>query len=69
MVMSIGWNPFFGNSEKTAEPWLLADFEAPFYDQEIRLVACGYVRPEVCVCGGAGGVGAVCVCVYVGGWG
>ncbi len=27
MVMSIGWNPFFKNDEKTAEPWLLADFD------------------------------------------
>lgn len=46
MVMSIGWNPFYGNKEKTAEPWVLADFEKPFYDEEIRLVACAYVRPE-----------------------
>lgn len=29
-----------------AEPWLLATFDQPFYDQEIRLVVCGYVRPE-----------------------
>jgi FAD synthase len=27
MVMSIGWNPFYNNSEKTAEPWILHDFE------------------------------------------
>jgi hypothetical protein len=126
MVMSIGWNPFYNNTEKTAEPWLLHDFDQvrgklrqrqhdladsciaaccreglqactgvlcrqimgtvnttascsianmcsdslhapnpaycqatmatrcfivyvplqPFYDQEIRLVVCGYVRPE-----------------------
>lgn len=24
--MSIGWNPVFGNKEKTAEPWILHDF-------------------------------------------
>ncbi|GBF97446.1 bifunctional riboflavin kinase FMN phosphatase-like [Raphidocelis subcapitata] len=46
MVMSIGWNPFYGNAEKTAEPWLLADFPEPFYGEEIRLVVCGYIRPE-----------------------
>lgn len=46
MVMSIGWNPFYGNKEKTAEPWILHKFEEPFYDQEIRLAICGYVRPE-----------------------
>ena len=27
MVMSIGWNPFYGNKEKTAEPWILHHFE------------------------------------------
>eukprot|EP00879_Flechtneria_rotunda_P032054 GHRR01035204.1.p1 GENE.GHRR01035204.1~~GHRR01035204.1.p1 ORF type:complete len:375 (+),score=85.29 GHRR01035204.1:585-1709(+) len=27
MVMSIGWNPFYSNKEKTAEPWILHDFE------------------------------------------
>ncbi|WIA22630.1 hypothetical protein OEZ86_009609 [Tetradesmus obliquus] len=46
MVMSIGWNPFYNNTEKTAEPWILHDFEQPFYGQEIRLLVCGYVRPE-----------------------
>jgi riboflavin kinase len=25
--MSIGWNPFYQNKEKTAEPWVLHDFE------------------------------------------
>jgi hypothetical protein len=25
--MSIGFNPHYGNSEKTAEPWLLHTFE------------------------------------------
>jgi riboflavin kinase len=27
MCMSIGWNPFYGNKEKTAEPWLLHTFD------------------------------------------
>jgi riboflavin kinase len=46
MVMSIGFNPFYGNDEKTAEPWLLAKYDEPFYGAEIRLVVCGYIRPE-----------------------
>ena len=29
MVMSIGWNPHYGNSEKTAEPWLLHSRRQP----------------------------------------
>ena len=26
MVMSVGYNPFYGNTAKTCEPWLLAEF-------------------------------------------
>mmetsp|Transcript_37821 Transcript_37821/g.119301 ORF Transcript_37821/g.119301 Transcript_37821/m.119301 type:complete len:201 (-) Transcript_37821:21-623(-) len=46
MVMSIGWNPFYKNEEKTVEPWLLHEFEEDFYGEELRLVVCGYIRPE-----------------------
>lgn len=46
MVMSIGWNPYFNNTEKTIEPWLLHDFDEDFYGEELRLVIVGYIRPE-----------------------
>lgn len=46
MVMSIGWNPYFDNPEKTIEPWLLHDFGEDFYGEELRLVVVGYIRPE-----------------------
>ncbi|GKV30920.1 hypothetical protein SLEP1_g39687 [Rubroshorea leprosula] len=46
MVMSIGWNPFFNNAEKTIEPWLLHEFNENFYGEELRLVIVGYIRPE-----------------------
>ena len=46
MVMSIGFNPYYNNTEKTAEPWLLHEFKDNFYDQELRLLICGYLRPE-----------------------
>ncbi|XP_022886311.1 bifunctional riboflavin kinase/FMN phosphatase isoform X1 [Olea europaea var. sylvestris] len=46
MVMSIGWNPYFDNSEKTIEPWLLHDFNEDFYGEELRLAIVGYIRPE-----------------------
>ena len=26
-AMSIGWNPFFANKHKTAEPWILHEFD------------------------------------------
>ncbi|XP_021726341.1 bifunctional riboflavin kinase/FMN phosphatase-like [Chenopodium quinoa] len=46
MVMSIGWNPYFNNPEKTIEPWLLHEFEDDFYGEELRLIVVGYIRPE-----------------------
>ncbi|XAR53670.1 Riboflavin kinase [Bertholletia excelsa] len=46
MVMSIGWNPFFNNAEKTIEPWLLQEFGEDFYGEELRLAIVGYIRPE-----------------------
>ncbi|ESR62456.1 hypothetical protein CICLE_v10015592mg [Citrus x clementina] len=46
MVMSIGWNPYFDNAEKTIEPWLLHEFDEDFYDEELHLVIVGYIRPE-----------------------
>ncbi|KAL9995841.1 putative riboflavin kinase [Helianthus debilis subsp. tardiflorus] len=48
MVMSIGWNPYFDNTEKTIEPWLLHKFDEDFYGEELHLVIVGYIRPEVC---------------------
>ena len=48
VAMSVGWNPHFGDLErKTIEAWLLHDFEADFYDQRLKLVVVGYVRPEL----------------------
>ncbi|GJN01121.1 hypothetical protein PR202_ga18360 [Eleusine coracana subsp. coracana] len=46
MVMSIGWNPYFDNTEKTVEPWLLNDFGEDFYGEELHLAIVGYIRPE-----------------------
>ncbi|GLI60027.1 hypothetical protein VaNZ11_002092 [Volvox africanus] len=45
-VLSIGWNPFFANKEKTLEPWILHSFDEAFYGETLSLVICGYVRPE-----------------------
>ncbi|KAG0613691.1 hypothetical protein M758_6G122300 [Ceratodon purpureus] len=46
MVMSVGWNPYFENSQKTVEPWILHDFSEDFYGEELRLIVVGYIRPE-----------------------
>ncbi|RWW43443.1 hypothetical protein BHE74_00050896 [Ensete ventricosum] len=47
MVMSIGWNPYFDNTKKPIEAWLLHDFEDDFYGEELRLAMVDYIRPEV----------------------
>ncbi|KAJ4803249.1 Riboflavin kinase [Rhynchospora pubera] len=46
MVMNIGWNPYFANTEKTIEPWLLHEFDEDFYGEELRLAIIGYIKPE-----------------------
>eukprot|EP00890_Picochlorum_soloecismus_P003117 jgi/Picsp_1/3806/NSC_01318-R1_riboflavin kinase len=44
---SIGWNPVFKNANKTCEPWILHDFGGEcFVGKIIRLIICGYIRPE-----------------------
>ncbi|CAE8707691.1 unnamed protein product, partial [Polarella glacialis] len=46
-AMSVGWNPTFTDVKaKTIEPWILHDYETDFYGSELRLMICGFVRPE-----------------------
>mmetsp|Transcript_104155 Transcript_104155/g.179455 ORF Transcript_104155/g.179455 Transcript_104155/m.179455 type:complete len:392 (-) Transcript_104155:940-2115(-) len=48
MVMSIGFNPTFSDvKKKCVEPHLLHKFDNDFYGEQLRLVICGYVRPEL----------------------
>jgi len=44
MVMSIGWNPFFQNKEKSVEVHILKKFENDFYGEEIKVIAIGFIR-------------------------
>ncbi|TNY17641.1 riboflavin kinase [Rhodotorula diobovata] len=46
MVMSIGWNPFYNNSTRTAEVHILHAYPADFYGKELRVVMLGFIRPE-----------------------
>jgi HAD superfamily hydrolase (TIGR01509 family) len=48
MCCSIGYNPVFNNTDKTCEAWILHDFGpgASFVGETIRLIICGYIRPE-----------------------
>lgn len=48
VAMSVGWNPTFTDVKaKTVEPWILHDYAEDFYGNELRLVVCGFVRPEL----------------------
>lgn len=46
MVMSIGYNPFYKNSVRSAEVHILHDFDSDFYDAHMRLLILGFIRPE-----------------------
>ncbi|KAK5661947.1 hypothetical protein OQA88_10057 [Cercophora sp. LCS_1] len=46
MVMSIGYNPFYKNTVRSAEVHVLSNFEADFYGVEMRLLILGFIREE-----------------------
>ena len=46
MVMSIGYNPFYQNTTRTAEVHILYPFAHDFYGAHMRLAILGYIRPE-----------------------
>lgn len=47
MVMSIGYNPFYNNTTRTAEVHILHDFAGvDFYGAPLRIAILGYIRAE-----------------------
>ncbi|OAF61988.1 riboflavin kinase [Pseudogymnoascus destructans] len=46
MVMSIGYNPFYGNTLRSAEVHIMHSFPADFYGSQMALSILGYIRPE-----------------------
>ena len=47
MVMSVGWNPFYKNTERTIEVHVMHPYPNDFYGSEMRAVALGYIWPEL----------------------
>ncbi|KAI1728013.1 riboflavin kinase domain-containing protein [Ditylenchus destructor] len=45
MVMSVGFNPHFGNEKKTLEVHILKEFNEDFYDKMVEAVALSFIRP------------------------
>lgn len=47
-VLSIGWNPFYKNKQRTVEAYLCHDFGGrDFYDQRMQLLICAFLRPQL----------------------
>lgn len=46
-VMSIGWNPFYGNKEKAIELHIVHQFPKDFYGATVCFNVLGYIRPEL----------------------
>ncbi|KAI8124753.1 putative riboflavin kinase [Lucilia cuprina] len=46
MVMSIGWNPFYDNKEKSIETHILHEFNRDLYGCLLKVCIVGYLRPE-----------------------
>jgi riboflavin kinase len=46
MVMSIGYNPFYKNTVRSAEVHVLHKFEKDFYGSEMKVLLMGFIRPE-----------------------
>jgi FAD synthase len=46
MCVSIGWNPYFKNEQKTIEAHLLHEFEQDFYGETLELDVVGFIREE-----------------------
>eukprot|EP00730_Choanoeca_flexa_P020195 TRINITY_DN9876_c0_g1_i5.p1 TRINITY_DN9876_c0_g1~~TRINITY_DN9876_c0_g1_i5.p1 ORF type:complete len:149 (+),score=18.61 TRINITY_DN9876_c0_g1_i5:177-623(+) len=45
-VMSVGWNPYYKNTKKSAEVHILHQFEDDFYGETMRMLVLGHIRPE-----------------------
>mmetsp|Transcript_38200 Transcript_38200/g.75189 ORF Transcript_38200/g.75189 Transcript_38200/m.75189 type:complete len:180 (-) Transcript_38200:495-1034(-) len=46
-VLSLGNNPHFNNKEETVEAYLVHQFPEDFYGATMKLMICGYLRPQV----------------------
>lgn len=47
MVMSYGWNPYYKNTIRTAEVHIIHDFKHDFYNEQLRVIVAGFIRPEL----------------------
>ncbi|XP_030373501.1 putative riboflavin kinase [Scaptodrosophila lebanonensis] len=46
MVMSVGWNPFYNNKEKSVETHILHNYNCDLYGNTLKICIVGFLRPE-----------------------
>lgn len=46
MVMSVGWNPYYKNTVRSAEVHIIHEFEQDFYGKDLKIIVIGFIRPE-----------------------
>ncbi|XP_017784170.1 PREDICTED: riboflavin kinase [Nicrophorus vespilloides] len=47
MVISIGWNPFYKNEQKSMETHIIHTFDGDLYGKILKIAILGYLRPEL----------------------
>ncbi|KAA1064444.1 riboflavin kinase [Puccinia graminis f. sp. tritici] len=46
MVMSVGYNPVYGNKSRTIEVHVIHTFDQDFYGETVKVIVTGFIRPE-----------------------
>ncbi|PLW16486.1 hypothetical protein PCANC_18570 [Puccinia coronata f. sp. avenae] len=46
MVMSVGYNPVYGNTSRTIEVHVIHTFDQDFYGDLVKVIVTGFIRPE-----------------------
>lgn len=46
MVMSVGWNPYYKNTVRSAEIHIMHEFDSDFYGKSMKVIVIGFIRPE-----------------------
>eukprot|EP00056_Hartaetosiga_gracilis_P008312 m.118463 g.118463 ORF g.118463 m.118463 type:complete len:160 (+) comp12893_c8_seq2:43-522(+) len=45
-VMSVGWNPFYNNTKRSAEVHIIHKFASDFYGENLTMAVVGFIRAE-----------------------
>lgn len=45
-MLSIGFNPYYGNTQRSIEIHIMHSFDSDFYGATLSLIILGFIRPE-----------------------